>query len=503
MSIIRRLLGERGGNVMLLTAAAVIPLLAIIGGGVDMSVAYLVRGKLQNACDAGALAGRQIMDGADWDRTSREEAERFFHFNFPDGLLGTRDVSFEIAPSEDDDNELVGVARAVVPMSVMRVFGYNQADIEVNCNAKRDMGHNDVMLVLDVTGSMNDRPSAGGATKIARLRSGAMGLYRALDDDNGSVTRFGIMPYSHTVNVGRSLMNKDIVKEQPYVHVERNCYYYNGRQYCYNNYTTKWVNINESSWNIGKGGGSTGGNTQNFRTSGDGCIEERPSIGHDQDPYEIEDTVSRADIDTRAGNAGNQPELQFGRYDPGVQEAETQSGCPSEASTMQPYASESAFQTAINNATVRVTGGTYHDIGMLWGLRFISRTGFYADDNPTERDGIPVRQHIVFMTDGKLDTDDASGRNDLYSAFGLQRFQGRVQGSGAIRTRHINRFNSICTLAKSMSVTIWVIALDVTDTDDIEPCATSSAQFYTSDGSDLEQIFEDIGRGIGNLRLTR
>jgi hypothetical protein len=54
-----------------------------------------------------------------------------------------------------------------------------------------------------------------------------------------------------------------------------------------------------------------------------------------------------------------------------------------------------------------------------------------------------------------------------------------------------------------MGITIWVIALDVVDTDDVSPCATSNAHFYTSDGSDLEQIFEQIGQGIGNLRLTR
>ena len=56
---------------------------------------------------------------------------------------------------------------------------------------------------------------------------------------------------------------------------------------------------------------------------------------------------------------------------------------------------------------------------------------------------------------------------------------------------------------KATGTTIWVIALDVTATDDIDDCATSAAHFYTSDGSDLEEVFENIGRGIGNLRLTR
>ena len=45
--------------------------------------------------------------------------------------------------------------------------------------------------------------------------------------------------------------------------------------------------------------------------------------------------------------------------------------------------------------------------------------------------------------------------------------------------------------------------VNVADTDAVEPCATSGEHFYTSDGSDLEAVFEEIGRGIGNLRLTR
>lgn len=480
----------------MMAAVALVPLVAMIGGGLDLSIAYMARGKLQNACDAAALAARQSMEGSTWDTAARQEAQRFFDFNFPDGTLGTRNVEFTIDPDETDDNELVGVASATVPTALMQVFGYKSLDIEVECNAKRDLGHNDVVLVLDVTGSMNSAPSSGGGSKIDRLRTGAMGLYRALDQDNDSITRYGIVPYSHTVNVARSLKNKDILREQPYVH--RQCSGYS----CW--WTTKIVHINQSSWNNGQnGGGAAAGNTQAFRTSGDGCIEERPSLGNSMSPFIINDIVTSADVDSQAGNAGNDEELQFGRYDPWAQEGEEQSGCPSEATTLRGYDSESAFQAAINSATARVTGGTYHDIGMLWGTRFISRTGYFSDDNPIEwDDGIPIRKHIVFMTDGKLDTDRLDGW-DLYSAYSLQRHMDRVQGTGSLRDRHISRFRSTCNVAKSMGVTIWVIAFDVTDTEDIEPCATSSAHFYTSDGSDLEEVFEKIGQGIGNLRLTR
>ena len=64
---------------------------------------------------------------------------------------------------------------------------------------------------------MAQNASGGGGAKIDRLRTGAIGIYRALDSGDGSVTRFAMVPYSHTVNVARSLMDRDILVDQTYV----------------------------------------------------------------------------------------------------------------------------------------------------------------------------------------------------------------------------------------------------------------------------------------------
>ncbi len=113
----------------------------------------------------------------------------------------------------------------------------------------------------------------------------------------------------------------------------------------------------------------------------------------------------------------NERERQWGRYDPEIEEGESQSGCPSESQKLQVYETEADFNRAISSATANVTGGTYHDIGMLWGARFLSPTGMFAADNPTSHGIVPVNRHIVFMTDGKLDTGDS-----LYSAYGIDTY---------------------------------------------------------------------------------
>lgn len=491
-NLFHRLARDTRGNVLPMFAAGILPLIALVGGAMDISVAYMARSKLQQSCDAGVLAGRQIMEGTMFKQPHRNEAKRFFDFNFPNGTYSARNLAINIEQNPAKNTELLGSASADIPTGLMRVFGFDTIPIAVTCNAQKDVGDNDIMLVLDVTGSMAFSPSTGGPAKISALRTGALGLYRALEDADGSTTRFGIMPYSHTVNVGRSLRNRDIVTVQDYVdgYTTRM-----GPTFVFTHTGTKSVHINASTW--GTNGNNNNANTQGFRTSGDACIEERASIGSNTNPIRISNSITLDDVDLLPANA-NDSAHQFGRYDPGVQMGMSQVGCPAEATRLQTYASENAFAAAINAATARVTGGTYHDIGMLWGLRFISRNGYFAADNPEMRGSVPVNQHIVFMTDGKLETGAR-----LYSAYGVEEYQQRMEGFGSQNSKHIDRFKDACRLAKSMKITVWVIALDVTNTSDIESCATSEANFFVSDGTDLEQVFAEIGRGIGNLRLTQ
>ena len=534
-----RLRSDTSGNVLAISAAAMIPLTLIVGSALDLGVTYMARGKLQNACDAGVLAARQSMTGTTFDKDAEKEGDRFFAFNFPDGTAGVEKPAFSVTQDSAVPNQVNGKASAKVPTSLVKMIGFNEIEIKVDCEALKENGYNDIMMVLDVTGSMLDAPTNGGGTKIGRLREGALGLYRALQGGKDSFTRFGMIPYSHTVNVGRSLENADILNDAEYVDgswtyqlCDTNGMTYWGcvsktseykpikgfgtsglvdlgglQKYVYNAVFTpmgtKSVSIGESGFGP-PGGGAT---IAMFRQSGEACIQERstidPSNPVDNDTVEIRDYVTQQDIDTRIKKAVDF-QLKFGRYDPSVQNGFIQDGCPAEATRLTSYNSESSFSTAVNAATARVTGGTYHDVGMLWGTRFISRNGFFAGNgytsgqNAKEVNGNPVNMHIVFMTDGVLDTGDL-----LYSAHGVEKYEHRTTGTGTQDEKHIARFASTCNLAKAMGVTVWVIALDVTDSSEIKGCATSASHFYTSDGSDLEEVFETIGKNIGKLRLTK
>jgi len=229
-----RLLSNQAGNVLFMTAAFILPLLGLVGGGVDMSRLYLAKTRLQQACDAGALAGRKAMATGAWTTgtgSTEARALNMFSGNFKDGDFGTGTVTKSFTES---GGVVSGTASVTMPMMVIKVLGITSKTINVACTAKMEIPNTDVMFVIDNTGSMNCQVAHSGyscpggsnngvedsAAKMKGLRSAIKCFYEALakidttencgSTPSGTVTaqiRFGFMPYSVNVNVGRLLPN--------------------------------------------------------------------------------------------------------------------------------------------------------------------------------------------------------------------------------------------------------------------------------------------------------
>ncbi len=204
-----KLLRDQRGNAMFLTAAAVVPLIGFVGSAVDIGRAYMAELRLQQACDAGVLAGRRAMAGGIYSSAAQAEADKMFNFNYPADSYGSHSIRFESEASGKSD--VAGTASAVLPTALMYIFGKNQFDLTVNCTAKLEISNVDVMLVLDVTGSMSSANSGDTVTKIEGLRAAAIDFFGTLTDadiGDGRI-RFGVVPYSSSVNVGGILMAKN------------------------------------------------------------------------------------------------------------------------------------------------------------------------------------------------------------------------------------------------------------------------------------------------------
>ena len=215
---------DKRGNTLAIIAASLIPLAGMVGGGVDLSRMYIVKTRLQHACDAGALAGRKQMGGGTWafnNNAANAAAQRFFDANIQASPYGASSVTRSFTESA---GKVTGTASAVLPMTLMRVLGKTTETISVTCDAEMRLPNTDVMFVLDTTGSMASKAvSSDSQTKIQALRSAVKCFYEIvarLDTEENCSTgtptggtsasvqvRFGFMPYATNVNVGKLLPN--------------------------------------------------------------------------------------------------------------------------------------------------------------------------------------------------------------------------------------------------------------------------------------------------------
>ena len=660
-----RLARDVAGNTLVIVAAAIIPLVALVGSGIDMSRAYMAQSRLQMACDAASLAGRRAMTTGAVDSTVRSEALKFFRFNFETGETG-KTPAFNVAsfvPSvEDGTNSAVVVsASTTVPTSLMSMFGYSNIPISVECNARQDFVNTDIVLVLDTTGSMASKAvSTDTQTKIEGIRSAVLALYDELApaqtqlEGVGLRLRYGIVPYSVTVNVGKLIraQNTGYMASSWQYQSRRPSYYSNalstasgingsslggspnnGTQTCYRVYynttnhdlankcrTTAAIALSDSSTSINNSNCTKYGNNASFSgftpsrtgdptyveiTSGGvvyvyrvffnretatysgsakcvrkelwelhdrktqpngsnysapsgytwygweydrvtnvdvtgylggsatatpsetngststwrGCIEERSTDGAinssttaaTDDAHDLNiDEIPTSDA-TKWGP--HWPEVVYQRNGIGVgQTAVAYSGtamtstgtnywaCPTEAKRLQAW-TKSDLSTYLN--TLNANGYTYHDIGMIWGARFISSGGIFAGDNPTTYKNMPVAKYVIYMTDGQLDTEPGA-----YTAYGVEYLDQRASGTYAstsdLDSRHRKRFSLACDAAKSVGANIWVISFATSLSTELTNCASKATQAKVSASSAaLIQDFAKIGKEIGALRLTK
>ncbi len=648
-----RLARDQKGNTLAMVGAALLPLSAMIGSGVDMSRAYMAKHRLQAACDSAALAGRRAMVNDTLSTTVTSEATKYFNFNFPQGTYGTQ--SFTPSVTKPSSGVVAVSASTRVPTVIMKLFGFTTLPIDVSCNASLNFVNTDVVLVLDVTGSMDEDVNGNSTTvtadkKITALKDAVMALYDALApvqtqlQSNGLRLRYGIVPYSSTVNVGALIraVNPDYLANSvtyqsrvasynvptyigtpgtPDPPVEEiysggasitqsDCDKY-GRNVAFSGFNASnasgggpppastWSRTysNDESATVdwgwpGAADSSKGGKDDkmscrrryvetdtsyitdytsgsgwsykeepidvsqyklgtaiNYATSNNGrtdvagtydpvelatlgigtstasvtwsgCIEERQTVNtiNSGSGYTIPSNAYDLDINLIPTDDSTRwrprfPKIEYYRTTiSSMTTSTTTSGepienynayqvnaCPAEARRLATW-TRSDLQNYVN--TLTPIGSTYHDIGMIWGARFISNAGIFGGDNPDTFNGMPVTRHIIFMTDGEMAPTTYS-----YSAYGIEGIDKRVLGTASsteLTARHNQRFKMMCNATKGMNVSIWVIAFGTALTPEMSECASNANQASTIANRDaLIAKFTEIGNNIGALRLTQ
>lgn len=559
--ILVRLRRAARGNVLIITAFALIPLIAMIGGGIDLSRLYLVRAQLQHACDAGALAGRKAMGAGTWAQTTPNPptiANQFFDGNFKaDGVTSTGLTR----GFTENNGTVTGTATVSVPMTIMTVLGSPTRTLTVTCATQMQIPNTDVMFVLDNTGSMACYPDgsncySGTNSKIVTLKQAVKCFYEAVTQlttngncpagtssglgiNNSSQVRFGFVPYATNVNVGRLL--------QPSWMVNNWNYQTRQRVLITNYWLYSQANVAVSGLKNGTGWNASltvpiGNGQTNKTITWPGCIEERPIVGAAGSYLPM---PSKADIDTVPNSsdpnsywapalpgliyyrAATDNDIYYNGNGAGFQRAATttttnystgDSGqlasanydvCPTQAQNLQVW-STSNFDNYVDSLT---TGGsTSHDIGMLWGGRLISPNGLFASSNALTPAGGQIQRNMVFMTDG-----DAQGIPCGYTAYGVPYYDQRqavdntgcMAESNTLDTQINNRLAALCTLVKNEGVNLYVVSFGGTGIAPatktrLQTCATDSNHYFdATDNASLQTAFRTIAAQITQLRLTQ
>ena len=534
-SFMRRLREDKAGNTFAIAAAMMIPMVGVIGSGVDISRAYLVKTRLQQACDAGVLGGRKVMSSAGIDANVTGEVQKFVTYNFPQNTSGTS--SFAITPTAGANNAINLALATSMPTELIKVLGVQNVAINVSCTARQDFVNTDVELVLDTTGSMNCDPSAAATancpteaagSKIAALRSAVTAFYNALKpaqdqlESQGLRLRYGIVPFSSNVNVGKLLMDTNTAWLNRYGNYRQCASWYPGYTGVLCQTSTNPVSVDHGAVSTSTNWWNNWANTNTANGYPEACIEERQTSKTIGSSSGYTPPTTAYDLDLNMVPSGNSTSSTLNptawtAFDPASETAKLNNSggfaCPYPVLQLQRLSSVSA----INNytANLKAVGGTYHDIGMLWGGRMLSQTGLWASNNPTSYNSFPVNRHLIFMTDGALDPDPW-----VYSAYGVEQFDKRTTSSAATNyglgsnpdsaqnATHLQRFRMICNAAKGMNINVWVIAFGTSSgtglTTDMINCANSPAQaFKADDQAALIAKFTQIGQTIGALRLSQ
>ncbi len=188
--------------------------------------------------------------------------------------------------------------------------------------------------------------------------------------------------------------------------------------------------------------------------------------------------------------------------------------CPTAARKMARYTGDAGaenFESYITGLTPN--GGTYHDIGLIWGGRLMSPTGIFADENAETPGGQPINRHLIFMTDGVTDNSPYT-----YTPYGIEGQVRRRTDSASMPSRALlggvtnEKTEAICERIKLLGdagTTVWVIYYgnlaegDPTRTR-MEECATSKDKhfFLATSTAQITSQFKQIANAISELQLV-
>ena len=208
----RAFLTSKRGNVAMMFAIALVPLMIGAGAGLDFARAMLVRQQMSEALDSAALA---VGSTTGLDQTTAQAlAQKYFDANY------TVDKSEYGAPviqppTYDANGSISLTATNTMPTVLIKLAGFTAIPVSTTSTVVWGQTKLWVSLVLDNSGSMCQPDSqpciddSNSQSKIYQLKDATKTMLNSLKavSANPGDVRVAIVPFNREVNVGRGLVN--------------------------------------------------------------------------------------------------------------------------------------------------------------------------------------------------------------------------------------------------------------------------------------------------------
>ncbi|KPF94735.1 pilus assembly protein TadG [Rhodopseudomonas sp. AAP120] len=452
-SVARRFARSTNGNVAIIFAIALVPILGFVGAAIDYSRANKARTAMQAALDSAALMlAKDISSGAITAGQVAAKAQSYFSSLYTNTEARSINVSATYTAKDSSGSSTVLLkGDGSVDTAFMNLFGFPALGIGSTATATWGGTRLRVAMALDVTGSMDydDKlPAMKTAAKnlVDTLRASA----QTADD-----VYISMVPFAKMVNVGSSNKSATWLKWDLWPDTGGVC--------SRNSYATKtdcqaagrtWTSYNTSKWS--------------------GCVTDR-----DQD-YDTTKTLptSAATRFPAAGYYQNGSDI-----------------CPPQIMPMTSvFAASDA--TSIKNKIDALTanGGTNQPIGLAWA--WLSLQTDAPLNTPAKDANYKYTDAIILLSDG-LNTQDR------WPSYG----NGNVQYNGQIDARQKLLCDNIRASATNTSRTV-IYTIQVNTTGDPESailkyCADSGNFYSTTTASGITSAFAQIGSSLSKLRIAK
>lgn len=448
------------GNFAIITAVALVPVIFMIGGAVDIFQFTTAKTTLQNATDAAALAAASLNN--DQNANLEQLANEYVVSNLPDTNFYSGVVTNANALSISSlEREIEITASLDLHLPFFRFIGIQDSVATAASTAIQGQTGFEIALSLDISLSMD------GARIVALEQATTDFIELVLNGEEN--TSISLIPFGGTVNVGSSFFN----------------------EYAYEN-SNAIVDPSQSQYFI-----EEDVFTSAFRFSeGDKCLE----YGQDDFSDELLTPKSHSQVPDFTAFRARGP------------------WCPEPGSEIMLNTRDAdALNQRVGTMGDQLSAGTGIDVGALWGAKVLSpkwrgKLGGDFPNRPAEYDDTSITKIFILMADGGI-TRQLRSRSTLTGS--NRQVNGTRTGQVIVEEGNltddasdntaIGNLNSTCDEMAANGIRIYAIGFEITNAQDLailENCVANGGAFFPVQSLDLSQAFEAIRASISALRVS-